>query len=178
MVDLLQTLTMSPFSFSDTAESCSAGASSEAYGVRRNPLNGWVYIKINEAATCNGTVYGWSYCLDPVDDRQAQEINIAMYRVQPNGTYRLVDGSYYELKLDDAFSCGNISLQLSERFTVQQGDVVGFCEESDTVWYYEKPGSSLLRWDASGCSESLLFSSGILSEHQDRALPLLALIGM
>ena len=81
--------------------------------------------------------------------------------LQPNETYRLVEGSYYELKFDeemDSFSCGNISLQPSERFTVRQGDVVGFCEESDTVWYHENRDSSLLRWHASGCSVVWLHS--------------------
>ena len=121
---------------------------------------------------------GAIYCLDPVDDREVQEINIAMYRLQPNETYRLVEGSYYELKFDqemDSFSCGNISLQPSERFTVRQGDVVGFCEESDTVWYHENRDSSLLRWDASGCSESQI-SFSKTTVRQERELLLAALI--
>ena len=144
---------------------------------RRNPRNGWVYINANETATCDGTVYGWNYCFYPVDNRQ--EFKIAMYRLQPNGTYRMVEESYYELSIDeqlDSFTCGNVSLQPSERFSVQQGDLVGFCEETDTVRYYVKSGSLLLRWDASGCSD--LSSSGMITEREDRALLLSALIGM
>ena len=104
-----------------------------------------------------------------------------MYRVLQNGTYSLVERSYHELKIDeqiDSFSCGNITLLASERFTVRQGDVVGFFEESDTIQYYMKDGSLLLRWDASGCSESQLSSSGTVSECRDRELRLSALIGM
>ena len=166
--------------FPGAAATCSAGTTGTAAGERRNPRNGWVHINNNEVATCNGTVYGWSYCLDPVDDRQAQEIQIAMYRLQPNGTYSLVEGSYHELKIDEqmnSFTCGNITLQPSERFTVRQDDVVGFCEKSDTIEYYIKRGSLLLRWDASGCSESQLSSSGTISERRDRELLLSALIG-
>jgi tRNA A-37 threonylcarbamoyl transferase component Bud32 len=161
------------------AATCSAGTTGTAAGERRDPRNGWVHINNNEVATCNGTVYGWSYCLDPVDNRQAQEIQIAMYRLQPNGTYSLVEGSYHELKIDEqmnSFTCGNITLQPSERFTVRQDDVVGFCEKSDTIEYYIKRGSLLLRWDASGCSESQLSSSGTISERRDRELLLSALI--
>ena len=104
-----------------------------------------------------------------------------MYRLQPNGTYSLVEGSYHELKIDeqmDSFTCGNITLQPSERFTVWQGDVVGFCQESDTVRYYMKDGSLLWRWNAHGCSESQLSSSGTMFERrQNRELLLTALIG-
>ena len=102
-----------------------------------------------------------------------------MYRLQPNGTYRMVKESYYKLNIDeqlDSFTCGNVSLQPSERFSVRQGDLVGFCEETDTVRYYVKSGSLLLRWDASGCSD--LSSSGMITEREDRALLLSALIGM
>ena len=124
---------------------------------------------------CNGRVYGWNYCLRPRSS--TRELKVAMYRLQPNGTYRQVEGSYYELRIESgAYTCGNISLQPSERFSVQQGDVVGFCEERDTVWYHEKPGSLLLYWDASGCSE-LLSNGTVLSERKDRALFLSALIG-
>ena len=90
----------------------------------------------------------------------------------------MVEDSYYELSIDeqlDSFTCGNVSLQSSERFSVRQGDLVGFCEETDTVRYYEKSGSLLLRWDASGCSE--LSSSGRITEREEGTLLLSALIG-
>ena len=115
-------------------------------------------------------------------DRESQELNVAMYRLQSNGSYRLVEGSDYELTIDerideqmDSFTCRNISLQPSERFSVQQNDVVGFCEEGDTVEYYERSGGTLLRWDARGCSE--LSPSGVIFNHRDRTFFLSALIG-
>ena len=105
-----------------------------------------------------------------------------MYRPdQSSGTYSLVEGSYYELTIDsnnvDSITCRNISLQLSERFSVQENDVVGFCEDMDTLLYFERPGSSLWRWNAGSCSESSVSSSGGLSERNDRTFLISALIG-
>ena len=105
-----------------------------------------------------------------------------MYRPdQSSGTYSLVEGSYYELTIDsnnvDSITCRNISLQPSERFAVQENDVVGFCEEMDRFQYFERPGSSLWRWNAGSCSESSVSSSGGLLRRNDRTFLMSALIG-
>ena len=105
-----------------------------------------------------------------------------MYRPnQSSGTYSLVEGSYYELTIDsnnvDSMTCRNISLQPSEGFAVQENDVVGFCEEMDTLLYFERSGSSLWRWNARGCSESSVSSSSELSERDDQIFLISALIG-
>ena len=105
-----------------------------------------------------------------------------MYRPdQSSGTYSLVEGSYYELTIDsdnvDSITCRNISLQPSDRYPVQENDVVGFCEDMDRFQYFERPGSSLWRWNAGGCSESSVSSSGGLSERKDRTFLISALIG-
>ena len=162
---------------------CSAGTSNttdDDFDKGSNLRNGRVYINAMEAAMCNGSVHGWNYCFRPSSRQSStRELKVAMYRLQPNGTYRQVEGSYYELRVEfDAFNttCGNISLQPSQRFSVQQGDVVGFCEERNTVQYQEKTDSLLLYWDAGGCSE-ILSNDTILSEWKDRTLFLSALIG-
>ena len=105
-----------------------------------------------------------------------------MYRPdQSSGTYSLVEGSYYELTIDsdnvDSITCRNISLQLSERFAVQENNVVGFCEDMDRFQHFERSGSSLWRWNAGSCSESSVSSSGGLSERDDRIFLISALIG-
>ena len=167
----------------EAAGTCSAGTTSTTgIGDTRDPRNRHVHINLNEAASCNGTVYGWSYCFQPFDDDRTQELAIAMYRPdQSSGTYSLVEGSYYELTIDsnnvDSIMCRNISLQLSESFAVQENDVVGFCEEMDTLLYFEKSGSSLWRWNAGGCSESSVSSSDGLSRRNDRTFLISALIG-
>ena len=168
----------------EAAATCSAGTTSTTglLGDTRNTRNRYVHINLNEAASCNGTVYGWSYCFQPFNDDRTQELAIAMYRPdQSSGTYSLVEGSYYELTIDsnnvDLITCRNISLQPSERFAVQENDVVGFCEDMDTLLYFERSGSSLWRWNAGGCSESSVSSSGGLSRRNDRTFLMSALIG-
>ena len=98
-----------------------------------------------------------------------------MYRPdQSSGTYSLVEGSYYELTIDsgnvDLITCRNISLQPSERFAVQENDVVGFCEDLDRFQHFERSGSSLWTWFAGSCSESNILSSGDVSELRDRTV--------
>ena len=141
---------------------------------RSGPDDGVVYLNTNEVAMCNGTVYGWRYCFDDDDDEPPLELVVAMYRPQRDGTFRLVPGSRYNLSLEenfDSFTCRNISLEPSEQFTVQENDVVAFCEEIDTLrieLYFSKPDSTLMRWDAEGCSESRILSTGIPSQNTER----------
>ena len=163
--------------------SCPAGTT--AYdpdvNVRRGPEEGRVYLNLNEVATCNGSVYGWRYCFGLKNDGQ-QQLIIAMYRPQQNGTYKLVPGSYNQLNegVVDSFACRNITLQSSERFTVQENDVVAFCEEvgaSHIEVFFEQDGDSLKYWDAGGCSELSISFTGIPSEQENHVFLLSALIG-
>ena len=149
----------------------------------RNPNEGFVYLNTNEVAMCNGTVYGWRYCFDDDDDEPPLELVLAMYRPQRDGTLRMVPGSRYHLRLEenfDSFTCRDMNLEPSEQFSVQQNDVVAFCEEMDTLrieLYFSKPGSTVMRWDAGGCSESRIMSTGIPSQRTDREFLLSAFIG-
>ena len=164
------------------AASCPAGTTAyDPDGRRENPGEGRVYLNLNEVATCNGTVYGWRYCFDPDDDME-QQLIIAMYRPQQNGTYQLVPGSYRQLNegFFESFTCRNITLQPSEFFTVQENDVVAFCEEVETSRveiYLAQRGTSLWYWDAGGCSESSISFTGRPSRQRDRVFLLSAFVG-
>ena len=162
------------------AASCPVGTTSN-FQSSRNPSEGYVYLNPNEAATCSGTVYGWSYCFDPDDDIE-QELIIGMYRPQQNGTYQLVPGSYHQLNegFYESFTCRNITLQPSEHFTVRENDVVGFCEEIDTPRveiFFRQQGHSLMRWNAGGCSESRIAFTDIPAQQNNRVFLLSAFIG-
>ena len=164
------------------AQTCRAGTSTaSSIGDRRNPRNGYVYLNMNQVATCNGKVQGWSYCFEPFNSNPTQDLIIAMYRWQPsNGAYTLVQGSYHQLTIDsnvDQLTCRNLSLQPSERFTVQENDVVAFCEFLDTFRYFETSEGSLWMWNAGGCSEQAITSSGFLFNCPDRAFVISAIIG-
>ena len=87
-------------------------------------------------------------------------------------------GSRYLLSLEenfDSFTCRDMNLEPSEQFTVQENDVVAFCEEIDRL-HFLKPGSTLMQWDAGGCSESRILSTGIPSQRIDRVFLLSAFI--
>ena len=164
------------------AQTCRAGTSTaSSIGDTRNPRNGYVYLNLNQVATCNGTVQGWSYCFEPFNSNPTQDLIFAMYRWQPsNGAYTLVQGSYHQLTIDnnvDSLTCRNLSLQPSERFTVQENDVVAFCEFLDTFRYFETSEGSLWMWNAGGCSEQAITSSGFLFNCPDRAFIISAIIG-
>ena len=152
-------------------------------GQTERPREGRVYLNLDKVAMCNGTVYGWRYCFDPDDDEPPQELVVAMYRPQQNGTYQLVPGSYYELRVEealDSFTCRNITLQPSEYFTVQQSDVVAFCEKIDTSrveLYFLQSGSAVWRWNSGSCSELRILSTATLSRIKDRVFLLSAFIG-
>ena len=164
------------------AQTCRAGTSTaSSIGDTRDPWNGWVHLNLDQVATCNGTVQGWSYCFEPFDSNPTQPLIIAMYRWQPsNGTYTLVQGSYHQLTIDnnvDSLTCRNLSLQPSERFTVQENDVVAFCEFLDTFWYFETSEGSLWMWNAGGCSEQAITSGRPWFRLSNSAFIISALIG-
>ena len=146
-----------------------------------DPEEGYVYLNLEEEAMCNGTVRRWRYCFDPDDDDNNQLV-LAMYRPQQNGTYQLVPGSYYELELGhrNSFACKNINLKHNEQFTVQQNDVVAFCEKIDTTRvevFFSKPGGRVWHWDAGGCSEQGIESTSVLSPSDGSVFLLKAFIG-
>ena len=151
---------------------------------RRDSQKGRVYLNMNEAAVCSGTVYGWRYCFDPDGDNPPHVIVLAMYRPQQNGSYQLVPGSYYLLTIEedlDTFSCRPTTLEPSEYFTVQENDVVAVCEPRNTrrvEVFFRRDGNSLQLWNAGGCSESQITSSPLqLSNRDNRVFLLSALIG-
>ena len=92
---------------------------------------------------------------------------LAVYRPRQNGTYQLVPGSYYQLTVDekpDPFLCRSTTLEPSEYFTVQENDVVAFCEPLNTrrvEVFFNRRGqrNSLQFWNAGGCFESEIMSS-------------------
>ena len=149
------------------------------------PQDGRVYLNMNEVAVCNGTVYGWSYCLGPDNDDPPYALVLAMYRPQQNGAYQLVPGSYYQLTVDekpDPFLCRSTTfLEPSEYFTVRENDVVAVCEPLNTVRvevFIRRRGNSLQLWNAGGCSESQIMSSPLqLSDINEQVFLLSALIG-
>ena len=152
-------------------------------GQRRGPEEGQVYLNMNEAAVCNGTVYGWRYCFDPDGDDPPHTLVLAMYRPQQNGSYQLVPGSYYQLAINQGqnFSCRSTTLEPSEYFTVQENDVVAFCEPRGrrrVEVYFEQSDNLLQSWDAGGCSKSKIMSSpSQLNEENNRVFLVSALIG-
>ena len=149
-----------------------------------NPKDGRVYLNINEAAVCNGTVYGWRYCFGPDDNDPPTSLVLAMYRPQQNGSYQLVSGSYYLLTVlerPDSLLCKSTTLEPSEHFTVQENDVVAFCEVLNTPHvklFYRRSGNSLQFWNAGGCSGSQIMSAPHqLTNRHNRVFLLSALIG-
>ena len=153
---------------------------------RENPGEGRVYLNMNEVAVCSGTVYSWRYCFGPDNSDPPYALVLAMYRPQQNGAYQLVPGSYYQLTVDekpDPFLCRSTTLEPSEYFTVQENDVVAFCEPLDTSRvevFFNRRGrrNSLQFWNAGECSESQIMSSPLqLSDIDERVFLLSALIG-
>ena len=152
---------------------------------RRYPDEGHVYLNINEAAVCSGTVYGWRYCFGPDNNGPPTSSVLAVYRPQQNGSYQLVPWSYYLLTVEerpDPFLCRSTTLQPSEYFTVQENDVVAFCEVLNTQHvklFYRRSGNSLQFWNAGGCSESQIMSAPHqLTNRHNRVFLLSALIGI
>ena len=158
-------------------------ASGTLLGSRRNPFDGYVYLNLRDKALCSGTVYAWRCCFIASTDEPPLELVLAMYRPQSSGFYQLVPGSRYHLQFFetfDSFTCRDIVLQPSEYFTVQENDVVAFCEEFNinrVQVYLSEPGSSVWHWNAGGCSESSLSLTGTLTQMTDRVFMISAYIG-
>ena len=139
-----------------------------------------MYMNLDQKAMCSGTVYGWRYCFDPDHDEE-NELVLAMYRRQPNDRYQLISGSYYELTLGhyENFTCRNITLTPSEYFTVQQNDVVAFCEKLSTPRvevFFLKPGGRVWRWNAGGCSQQRIRNTYVPSQYDGSVFLLKAFI--
>ena len=171
--------------FMQTCPSHEVGSTARNQNDQRDyPQEGHVYLNMNEAAVCSGTVYGWSYCFDPDGDEPPHALVLAMYRPQQNGSYQLVPGSYYPLTIEedlDRFSCSSTTLEPSEYFKVQENDVVAVCEPLMTLRvevFFRRSGNSLQLWNAGGCSESQITSSPLqLRNRNNRVFLLSALVG-
>ena len=107
-------------------------------------------MNLEDVSPCTGTVYGWHYCFDPDDDSPPRGIVLAMYSQKK---YQLVPGSYYELRVNEeveSFTCRNITMDPSEYFSVQEGDVVAICREVEAdnlvELYFELQGHDLWYW--------------------------------
>ena len=152
---------------------------------RVDPNEGTVYLNLNERVECSGTVHGWSYRIIPDRDAPPVELILAMYRPQLDGTYQLVPGSYYQLRVEESFNRitkREVELHPSEYFSVQQNDVVAICEELDTsrveIFVLTLLSRSLWYWNAGGCTESRIAITGRPSQQQNSVFLLSALIGI
>ena len=95
-----------------------------------------VYVNAEDPATCGGLVYGWNYCSNRASVNGPLGVVISMYRTNGNGNYQLVNGSDYELNDEQiissgAFDCREIFLDPSQRFVIQEGDLVAACWNSN-----------------------------------------------
>ena len=96
-----------------------------------------VFVNINDAAECNGTIYGWRVCPlrtedDDDDDESSFQVVLAMYRYSSEvDAFFMVDGSYHELRLrEDEIEygeCFDHMLNNSAYFDVEEGDRVAAC---------------------------------------------------
>lgn len=160
-------------------------ASGVLMGSRRDPFDGYVYLNLEEKAQCGGVAVEWRYCFIPTSGPQPLELVLAAYRPLSNGSYQLVPGSRYHLELYGTFNtviCNNITLNPDQYFTLQENDVVAFCEEFNVnrvPIFLSEPGNSVWHWDAGGCSESQIsVSTGTLTMMASRVFMLSAHIGI
>ena len=131
----------------------------------RYPAPGRLYMNLEEVSPCAGTVYGWHYCFDPDGVSPPYDMVLAMYSQTEDNPYQLVPGSYYELRVNEeveSFTCRNITLDPSEYFSVQEGDVVAICREVNknnvVGLYFELQGHDLRYWEPGSCSETSIES--------------------
>ena len=150
--------------FSQLCPTYEAGFTGQNRDRIRYPTRGRLYMDLEEGSPCAGTVYGWHYCFDPDDDSPPRGIVLAMYKKEDN-SYQLVPGSYYKLRVNEeveSFTCRNITLDPSEYFSLQEGDVVAICREvlvNNTVeLYFELKRHHLRYWEPGSCSEASIES--------------------
>ena len=150
---------------------------------RQYPIPGRLYMNLEEVSPCAGTVYGWHYCFDPDNDSPPHGIVLAMYSQKRNNSYQLVPGSYYELWVSEeveSFTCRNITLEPSEYFSVQEGDVVAICRnvEVDNViqLYFKLQYHDVWYWQPGSCSETSIMSPSSFRLRPDRVMLLSAYI--
>ena len=74
-------------------------------------------------------------------------------------------GSRYELRVSEeveSFTCRNVTLDPSEYFSVQKGDVVAICRDIEADYllelYFELQGYDLWYWQLGSCSETSMES--------------------
>ena len=180
-------MTVSP-GLSQLCPTYEAGFTGQDMYRRRYPTLGRLYVNLEEESPCAGTVYGWHYCFDPDNDSPPRGIVLAMYSQREDGSYQLVPGSYYVLRVNEeveSFTCRNITLEPSEYFSVQEGDVVAICREVEVdnvvELFSELQGHDLLFWQPGSCSETSIVSlnsspSDSPSERPDRVMLLSAYI--
>lgn len=125
----------------------------------------------DDVIPCDGTVYAWHYCYYSSISSEGgsgspNAVFGAYYFDGPSGHYRMRPGSYYPLYLnsrENTFTCGTVTLNESQHFQVQQGDIVGAClseipadqtHQIDVV--ASRSSGSAIRWSSvsQGCLEN------------------------
>ena len=97
-----------------------------------------LFINFGAPAQCNGTVTTWQYCsyntyLGDVEDREDYTTKFLVYRQTGPSTYEPVPGSTKTVTIslrspsDGGFRCRTETLSQSERFAIQQNDIVAAC---------------------------------------------------
>ena len=157
-------VTVSP-GLSQLCPTYEAGFTGQNMYDREYPNLGELYLNFEEVSPCAGTVYGWHYCFDPDNDSPPRGIVLAMYSQREDNSYQLVPGSYYQLRVNEeieSFACRNITLEPSEYFSIQEGDVVAICREVDVEdvveLFFELRGHNLWYWVPGTCSETSIES--------------------
>ena len=173
--------------FSDLAQSCPVVEvgytehenAQEVTSLR--PLRRSVYLNLENISQCDGIVYGWRYCSKPISN-PPHELTLAVFHPLANGTYQLVRGSIYKLRLKEMFqsrTCKTITLSPSRHFAIQREDVVAMCSESRDYenLFYTLLNHNLHYWNAGGCSQAdIALSGGSLSTRTNRILQLSAIM--
>ncbi len=89
-----------------------------------------LFLNFENRAQCNGTVTAYYYCY--YDLSSANRMNAFFMVFRENGNeYSLVEGSHREVTRTrsqvDGFGCNVEQLELTQRFEVQENDIVAAC---------------------------------------------------
>lgn len=128
----------------------------------RIPVVSAVYINDEDKALCNGTVYGWRFCsyqtntaIDP-----PFQVHVSMYRKSDGDRYQLVNGSQYEVTMDEgiaSFTCEDRFLEPRRYFSVERGDVVASCwEGGNRIELFTRIFSRTLLASGGQCSQNVI----------------------